>query len=141
MNAYHILLIEDSSADQRLTIEALREMSLLTKLHIAKNGQEGIDFLKECGKPGQPERPNLILLDTTLPVMSGEEVLREIKEDVRFNRIPVVILTGQQSHGVAERMHLEHADCFVTKPISIDEHFETVKTIVRYWSSICHRPH
>src|SRR5437868_2892652 len=91
-----LLLVEDNPGDVRLTEEALREASFRVKLSVATNGVEAVDFLHRRGKYSQAPRPDLILLDLNLPLMTGPEVLSDIKTDPDLKRIPVLVMTSSR---------------------------------------------
>src|SRR3989304_344268 len=91
--AIELVIVEDNSADVRLTIEALKDAKLHNHLTVAKNGAEGLAILRRGGRCGEVRRPDLILLALSLPTMDGREVLAEIKADPGLKRIPVVVFT------------------------------------------------
>src|ERR1700681_1039034 len=89
----HVLLVEDSPGDVRLTQEAFREANISIRLHVASDGVEAMAFLRKEGIHIQAPRPDFILLDLNLPKMDGREVLAHIKADANLKTIPTVILT------------------------------------------------
>ena len=134
-----VLLIEDSKGDQRLTQEACRQLSRAPELHIVDNGEEALRFLKKEGKYASAPRPGLVLLDSTLPCKSGEEVLAEIRRCPELKGLPVVVLAGNDDPHFVKRAYDLHADCYVTKPINVDRHFEVVQVVINYWTNICRK--
>jgi two-component system, chemotaxis family, response regulator Rcp1 len=131
-----ILLIEDNPGDVRLTMEALKETKVINKLTVMKNGVDAMAFLRREGVHAKSARPHLILLDLNLPMKDGREVLAEIKADEGLRRIPVVILTtSQDEQDVLKSYHL-HANCYITKPVDLDQFITVVKSIEDFWLGI-----
>ena len=129
-----ILLVEDNAADVRLTIEALKDARVPNRLHVARDGVEALRMLKDATRA--TPRPDLILLDLNLPRKDGREVLQEIKQDDTLRHIPVVILsTSQADQDIAESYRLR-ANAFVTKPVEIDQFFQTVRSMEHFWLEV-----
>ena len=135
-----ILLVEDSPADVRLTIEALRDAKVRNNLHVAQDGEEALAFLRQEGTHADAVRPDLILLDLNLPKKDGREVLEEIKADPTLRRIPVVILTTSEAEQDILRSYDLHANCYITKPVDLDQFITVVRTIEDFWLTIVKLP-
>ena len=135
-----ILLVEDNPGDRRLTVEALKEAKIRNELYEVENGVEAMAFLRKEGKYGAVPRPDLILLDLNLPKMDGREVLREIKEDVHLKSIPVVILTTSEAEEDIIKTYESHANCYITKPVDLDQFIKVVKSIENFWLTIVQLP-
>ena len=135
-----ILLVEDNPGDVRLTREALREGKLQVELHVASDGVEALEFLRREGRFANAVRPDLILLDLNLPRKDGREVLGEIKGDPRFRSIPVVILTSSQAEQDIARAYQLNANCYVTKPVDLDQFIHVVQSIESFWFSVVKLP-
>ena len=135
-----ILLVEDNPGDVRLTREALDEAKVLNNLSVVDNGVDAIAFLRQEGKYAGATRPDLILLDLNLPRKDGREVLSDIKNDSSLKRIPVVILTTSQAEGDIVRSYDLHANCYVTKPVDLDQFIKVVKSIEQFWFSVVMLP-
>ena len=135
-----ILLVEDNPADVRLTREALREGKVRNNLHVAPDGVEALKLLRNEGKYADVPRPDLILLDLNLPKKDGREVLEEIKADPSLRNIPVVILTSSQAEQDILRAYDLHANCYVSKPVDLDQFIEVVRTIEDFWFTIVKLP-
>jgi CheY-like chemotaxis protein len=135
-----ILLVEDSPSDSRLALEALKESKLRNHLHIVVDGIEAMDFLYKKGKHTQAPRPDLILLDLNLPKKDGREVLAEIKSDPDLKRIPVVILTISKAEEDVLKSYNLHANCFITKPLDLNQFVTVVKSIEDFWLTIVKLP-
>ena len=135
-----ILLVEDNPGDVRLTVEALKEGKVRNDLHVASDGVEALDFLRNRGKFAKSPRPDLVLLDLNLPKKDGREVLAEIKTDEDLKRIPVVILTTSSAELDILKSYNLHANCFITKPIDLDQFMKVVRSIEDFWLVIVKLP-
>jgi chemotaxis family two-component system response regulator Rcp1 len=135
-----ILLVEDSPGDVRLTQEALRDAKVQNNLHVASDGMEALSFLGRQGKNANAPRPDLILLDLNLPKKGGRAVLEEIKLDPSLKSIPVVILTTSAAEEDILRSYQLHANCYITKPVDLDQFLKVVKTIDNFWLAIVKLP-
>jgi CheY-like chemotaxis protein len=135
-----ILLIEDNPGDVRLTKEALKEGTLRNRLHIVQDGQSALAFLRQEDGFTETPRPDLILLDLNLPLMGGQEVLTEIKRDEALKSIPVVILTTSEAQEDIEHAYALHANCYVTKPVDLDQFIRIIRSIESFWFSIAQLP-
>jgi chemotaxis family two-component system response regulator Rcp1 len=135
-----ILLVEDSPGDVRLTREALRDAKVQNNLHVALDGIEAMKFLGRDGVHADAPRPDLILLDLNLPRMSGREVLEQIKLDGSLKSIPVVILTTSAAEEDIIRSYQLHANCYITKPVDLEQFIKVVKTIDNFWLAIVKLP-
>jgi chemotaxis family two-component system response regulator Rcp1 len=131
-----ILLVEDNPGDVRLTVEALKEAKVLNKLTVVKDGIEALTLLRRQGQHAHAARPDLILLDLNLPRKDGREVLAEIKADDDLKRIPVVILTTSQDEQDVLNTYNLHANCYITKPVDLDQFVTVVKSIEDFWLGI-----
>jgi CheY-like chemotaxis protein len=132
-----ILLVEDNPGDVRLTIEALRDSKVRNNLQVARDGVEALDFLR---RPNAV-RPDLILLDLNLPRKDGREVLAEIKADASLKTIPVVVLTTSRAEQDVLRTYELQANCYITKPVDLDQFITVVKSIEDFWLTIVTLPH
>jgi chemotaxis family two-component system response regulator Rcp1 len=135
-----ILLVEDSPGDVRLTREALSDAKVQNVLHVATDGIEATSFLWRQGKHANAPRPDLILLDLNLPKKGGREVLREIKQDPGLKSIPVVILTTSEAEEDILRSYQLHANCYIVKPVDLNQFLKVVKTIDNFWLAIVKLP-
>jgi len=135
-----ILLVEDNPGDVRLTMEALKDSKLLVNVSVAGDGVEALAMLRQQGPHVRAPRPDLILLDLNLPNKDGREVLDEIKQDPLLKAIPVVILTTSDAERDILQCYEQHASCFVTKPIDLEQFFRVVKSIEGFWFTIVKLP-
>jgi chemotaxis family two-component system response regulator Rcp1 len=138
--AIEILLVEDNPGDARLTREALREGKIKNNLHVLADGVAALEFLRREGKHAEAPVPDLILLDLNLPKMDGREVLVAIKEDEWLRRIPVVILTTSEAEDDILRSYELHANCYVTKPVGLDQFLKVIRQIDSFWLEVVKLP-
>jgi CheY-like chemotaxis protein len=135
-----ILVVEDNPGDARLIKEVLNGNKIYCRLHIVKDGVEAMNFLnKKAEFVGSP-RPDLIFLDLNLPRKDGREVLAEIKSDDNLKQIPVVIMTTSQAEEDIFKSYSLHANCYVTKPLDLDQFVKVVKSIEEFWFSLVKLP-
>ena len=135
-----ILLVEDNPGDVRLTKEALKEAKVRNNLHVVEDGVAALHFLRREGEFSGVPRPDLILLDLNLPKKDGREVLEEIKADSALKTIPVVVLTTSHAEEDIVRSYNLHANCYVTKPVDLDQFIRIVKSIEDFWLTIVRLP-
>lgn len=127
-----ILHVEDSPADARLLNEAFSE-NVRSHLHWVTDGAEALNFLKRKPPHGDAPRPDLVLLDLSLPNRSGLDVLESIKTDADLKFIPVVLLTSSDSPGDIEAAYRSHANAYLVKPMDIDECESLAERIETFW--------
>lgn len=135
-----ILLIEDNLGDIRLIKEAFKEGKIINRVSVVEDGEAAMAFLRREGPYAGAVRPDLILLDLNLPKKDGREVLAEIKADEDLKRIPVVILTTSQAEEDILRTYNLHANCYVTKPVDLEQFLAVVRSIEDYWLAIVKLP-
>jgi CheY-like chemotaxis protein len=135
-----ILLVEDNLGDIRLTREALKEGKVRNNLHVSVDGVEALKFLKREGDYQDAPRPDLILLDLNMPRMDGRELLERIKRDDDLKRIPVVIMTTSEAEEDIVKSYNLHANCYITKPVGLDQFIQVVKMIEDFWVTIVKLP-
>jgi two-component system, chemotaxis family, response regulator Rcp1 len=128
-----VLLVEDSPGDVRLTREAFADANPAINVHVAYDGVEAMAFLRLGGTNADAPRPDLILLDLNLPKMDGREVLAHIKEDDSLKTIPTVILTTSEAEADVLKSYQLHSNCYLTKPVQLDEFEALVKSVNDFW--------
>lgn len=131
-----ILLVEDNPGDADLAREALEDSKIYNRLHVVDDGEKAMAFIRREGPYAGVPRPELILLDLNLPRKDGRQVLAEIKSDDNFKRIPVVILTTSQAEEDILKSYDLHANCYITKPIDLQQFLHVVRSIEQFWLSI-----
>jgi CheY-like chemotaxis protein len=133
-------MVEDNPGDIRLTVEALKETKLNNNLTTVKNGVEALAYLRKQGEYANAPRPDLILLDLNMPKKDGREVLEEIKSDKDLGRIPVVILTTSQAEEDILKTYDLHANCYISKPVDLEQFTQVVQSIEFFWLTIVKLP-
>lgn len=135
-----ILLVEDNPADIRITQEVLKDAKVANDLHIARDGEEGLAFLRREGDfAGSPEI-DLVLLDLNMPRMGGLEVLEEMRKDERLRHTPVVVLTTSEAEADVLRAYDNGSNAYVTKPVDLDQFVKVVRGIEEFWLGIVRLP-
>ena len=129
----HVLLVEDSPGDVRLTQEAFRDANRSIHLHVAFDGVEAMAFLRHEGAHVHAPRPDIILLDLNLPRMDGREVLTQIKADDSLKTIPTVILTTSEAEADVVHSYQLHANCYLCKPVTFEAFENLVTSINDFW--------
>ena len=140
MKPIEILLVEDNPGDARLTREALTHSKVRNRLHHARDGEEAMAFLRREGSFADAPAPDLVLLDLNLPRRDGREVLEDIKGDPQFMHIPVVVLTSSQADEDILRSYRLHANCFITKPVDLEQLTKVVQGIEQFWFTLVKLP-
>ncbi|MGA3163339.1 MAG: response regulator [Verrucomicrobiota bacterium] len=135
-----ILLVEDNLGDIDLTREALKNGKLCNNLHVVRDGEAAMDFLRRKGEYAGVPRPGLVILDLSLPKKDGREVLAEMKSDKDLKSIPVAILTSSKSEEDILNSYKLHANCFITKPIELGQFIKVVQAIEEFWLTIVRLP-
>jgi CheY-like chemotaxis protein len=135
-----ILLVEDSPDDASLTMDALRDGRIRNNITLVEDGEAAMAFLRREGRYASAPRPDLILLDLNLPRKDGRAVLKEIKLDPSLRRIPVVIMTSSDDEKDILGAYDMYVNCYVTKPVDLDQFLHVVKSIEHFWFSIVKLP-
>jgi CheY-like chemotaxis protein len=134
-----VLIIEDSDADARLIHEGLKLGYPAVAVEICTSGAAAMDWIR-WHLPGGERRPDLILLDWRLPGMDGLEILMELKNDNRFRPIPVAVLSGCASPADVGTAYAHSANCYVQKPVVLDEFLAVIAAIARFWLTVAELP-
>jgi chemotaxis family two-component system response regulator Rcp1 len=135
-----ILMVEDNPDDIELTVEALKDARVANHLTVVQDGEEALSYLRCRGKYAQAIRPDLILLDLNMPRKNGRDVLRDIKNDPKLKRIPVVILTTSQAEDDILHTYDLHANCYITKPVDFNQFLKVVRSIEDFWLTVVKLP-
>ena len=131
-----ILLVEDNPGDADLAREALEGSKFNNILNVVEDGEKAMEYLRREGLYAEVSRPDLILLDLNIPKKDGRQVLAEIKEDDNLKRIPVVILTTSRAEEDVIKSYNLHCNCYITKPIDLNQFLSVVRSIEDFWLSI-----
>ncbi|WP_040793760.1 response regulator [Nocardia paucivorans] len=135
-----ILLVEDDPGDELMTREAFEDNKIGNTLHVARDGQEALDFLYRQGEYADAPCPDLILLDLNLPKYDGRQVLEKIKADPELSHIPVVVLTTSAAEEDILRSYKLHANAYVTKPVDLDQFVAAIKQIDEFFVQVVRLP-
>lgn len=136
-----ILLVEDNESDIFLTQRALQKKGrLANRINVVRDGVEALDYLFKRGQYANAPRPDLILLDLNLPKRSGLDVLDEIRKDPGLTHLPVIIMTGSEADVDIVRGYTLHANCYVTKPVQMEDFIKVMQTIADFWVTVVKRP-
>ncbi len=136
----NVLLIEDNPGDIRLIQESLKENKFFAELTVISNGEEAINYLKKNGSNSGDSSPDIILLDLNLPKKDGREILYEIKNDDALKSIPVVVLTSSSAEEDISKSYQNYANCFISKPVDLDNFIKVIKSIENFWLTIVKLP-
>ena len=135
-----VLLVEDDPGDELMTREAFEENRIGNRLHVARDGEEALDFLYQRGEYADAPRVDLILLDLNLPKYDGRQVLEKIRSDPELTHTPVVILTTSSSEEDIMRSYKLHANAFVTKPVDVNRFIAAVRQIDEFFLTVVRLP-
>jgi two-component system response regulator len=135
-----VLLVEDDPGDELITREAFTENMIANRLHVARDGEEALDFLHRRGKHAEAPRVDLILLDLNLPKYDGRQVLEQIRSDPGLTHLPVVILTTSAAEEDVLCSYKLHANAFVTKPVDVNQFIAAVRQIDEFFLSVVRLP-
>lgn len=135
-----ILLVEDDEGDVLLTTEALEASKITNNMHVARNGEEALKFLRQEGDFAGSPRPDIVLLDLNLPRIDGREVLARIKADPDLRRIPIVVLTTSDAEEDILRSYDLHANAYVTKPVDFERFLKVIQSIDEFFVTVVKLP-
>jgi two-component system, response regulator len=136
-----ILLVEDNPKDEALTLRALKKSGIASKVVVARDGVEAIDYLLAPGADGNRNPlPQLILLDLKLPKIDGHEVLKRIRGNERTRLLPIVILTTSVEDLDRLEGYRLGANSYVRKPVDFAEFARAVIQLGLYWLVLNEQP-
>jgi chemotaxis family two-component system response regulator Rcp1 len=138
--AVEVLLVEDDPGDIELTKEAIEKARLSINLNVVRDGEEAMAYLRRKGEFANAVRPDLVLLDLNMPRKDGREVLREIRSDSDLTSLPVVVLTTSDADEDILRTYDLGANCYVTKPVGLEQFMKVVQTVGNFWFMIVKLP-
>lgn len=136
MRPIHILLVEDNEGDILLTTEALEDSRVINTISVVRNGKQALDYLFKRDVFAHSLTPDLILLDINLPLKSGHEVLAELKASEELKHVPIIMLTTSSSQNDISQCYKNHANCYITKPVDVNDFLEAIATIEHFWLNI-----
>jgi len=140
MKLVHVLLVEDNEGDILLIKEAFEDAKIHINISVVKDGKEAMDFVNKANKYVDAETPDLLLLDINLPKRNGHEVLQYIKQKEQLKHIPVVILTTSSADKDINLSYNNYVNCYITKPVDVNDFLSIVSTIENFWISIVKLP-
>ena len=135
-----ILLVEDSPGDARLILEAMRDARISNRMTRVNDGAAALEYLRKQGEYAGVTQPDLVLLDLGLPKVSGREVLAAVKNDPSLRTIPIIVLTSSTLDEDVGEVYRLHGNCYVSKPVDIDQFMRVVRTIEDFWLTIVRLP-
>ncbi len=135
-----VLLVEDDEAEADLTRETLEDQKISVKLNTVEDGMEAMAYLLQEGAYADAVRPDVILLDLNMPKKDGREVLKELKNDENLKHIPVLVLTNSASDKDILTAYKLGANCYLKKPIGLDEFANLLKSIDKFWFNLVKLP-
>lgn len=134
-----ILLVDDNRMDVELTLDAFAEAHLTNPIHVARSGQEALDYLFGDGEYADRQQhplPDVVLLDLKMPGIDGFEVLRRIKDAPSTRRIPTVVLTSSREDGDRAMSYDIGANSYLVKPVSFEGFVTVLRSIANYWLTV-----
>ncbi len=140
MKSIHILLVEDNEGDVMLIKEAFEDGCIANELSVCRDGEKAINYLLKKGEYKDAVTPDLIILDINLPRKNGHEVLQFIKESEELKQIPVIMLTTSSSERDIAKSYKSHANCYITKPIEVEDFIKAVTDIENFWINLVKLP-
>jgi CheY-like chemotaxis protein len=135
-----ILLVEDDEGDVLLTTEALEASKITNNMHVARNGEEALKFLRRQDGFADAPRPDIVLLDLNLPRVDGREVLAQVKSDDALRRIPIIVLTTSEAEEDIVRSYDLHANAYVTKPVDFNRFLQVIQSIDEFFVTVVKLP-
>lgn len=135
-----ILMVEDNPGDVRLVREAMVELKISNEIIHVPDGESALSFLRREGDFVEAKLPDLILLDLNLPGVGGRDTLAIIKSEEALKHIPIVILTSSEAEADVLRTYQLQANCYVVKPLNLDQFLTVVQSIEHFWFSIVRLP-
>jgi CheY-like chemotaxis protein len=140
LKAIDVLLVEDDEGDVLMTREAFEHYKIRNELHVVRDGEQAVSFLRREGEFADAPRPDLVLLDLNLPRFDGRQVLAEIKADDSLRSIPIVVLTTSEAEEDILRSYQLHANAYVTKPVDFDRFIEVIRKIDEFFVTVVKLP-
>jgi len=137
-----LLLVEDNSRDVELTLAALENNHVINAIDVARDGVEALDYLYRRGKfAGRPPgEPAVVLLDIKMPRLNGTEVLRQIKSDLQFKGLPVVMFTSSREEPDLKECYALGVNAYIVKPLEFAAFVAAVKEVGAFWVILNERP-
>ena len=141
MKPINLLLIEDNEGDILLTKEAFEDSSMIAEIDVVKDGMAAINYFNKVLEDTTLTLPDLVLLDINLPKKNGQEVLTFIKDTEQLKHIPVIMLTTSSAEKDIIESYRHYANCFITKPVDVNDFIEVISQVENFWFNITQLPH
>ncbi len=135
-----ILMVEDDPGDVDLTRETLEDSKIRVSLNVVADGVMALEYLYQKGQFANAAKPDMILLDLNLPKKDGREVLAKIKSDPNLRSIPIIVLTTSDADEDIIKTYDLGANCYITKPVGLEQFSKVVKSIENFWFTIVKMP-
>jgi CheY-like chemotaxis protein len=135
-----ILLVEDNPGDADLARLAFEEAEIDCEIRVAESGEKALAIATETGKSATAWAPDLVLLDLKLPIMTGHDVLKHLKEDKAFRRIPVIALSSSAASEDIGLCYDLSVNSYIQKPIDMAGYVDVAKTIGAFWLTVAKLP-
>jgi CheY-like chemotaxis protein len=136
----HLLIVEDNLGDARLYSKVFSKISPRTELHLVADGDAALAFLRRTSPYEAAPRPDLVLLDLNLPRRDGRELLAEVKADADLLTIPIIVITSSDADNDIANSYELRANCFLTKPLNLDELLQTLESAATFWLTVARLP-
>jgi CheY-like chemotaxis protein len=135
-----VLIVEDNPGDIMLIRDALEDEETIDVIDVTTNGEQAIRYLKQLGEFESKSKPNLVILDINLPRVNGHEVLHFIKNNENTKETPVVMLSSSSSDTDIQASYKKHANCYITKPVGLDNFTDVIHDIRDFWLNLVKLP-
>ncbi|GMQ29657.1 response regulator [Algoriphagus confluentis] len=135
-----IFLVEDNEGDILLIQESMDEANLSNRIRVVRDGEEAFQTLEDLGTSSLKNLPDILLLDINLPKKNGHEVLASIKTNPALKKTPIIVLTNSSSENDIFKAYDHHANCYIVKPLEIQDFHHVVKKIKEFWNSVAKLP-
>jgi CheY-like chemotaxis protein len=130
---WEVLVVDDSTADARLTARAFEETRAPIRVEHVASGDDAIDYLQRRGKFSAAKRPDLLLLDLNMPGMDGRELLVRIKSDPQWSRLPVIVLSTSSALSDVDAAYAARANSYLQKPQGFDDYCRMARALTELW--------
>ena len=128
-----VLVVEDNEADVYLTKTALSDATIANQVHVVGDGEEAMAFLNQEGAYGRAPRPDVVLLDLSLPKKDGFQVLQEMKADAHLKNIPVIVVSGSERPSAITRAYNLQIAAYLVKPLNVGDYFSAIRSLNELW--------
>jgi len=135
-----ILVAEDNEGDRIIIEQAFKNCERTHRVHFVGDGVEALEFLKKQNKYKQVPDVKIMILDINLPRRSGMDVLQEIRNTPELKHLPIIILTSSRSYRDVMNFYQNYANCFLTKPIRLNEFNDLLKGVIHFWLELVQLP-